>query len=222
MTIARPGRAFGFIAPWTRVGVAMALAVVATVLAGCGSSGRELREVPVGQTAPPRSTSTTMAAASLPSTSLAPGGVDGTATLLPDGWTAGGALPAISSCVGEALSPPLQWVGADPATTVELALIVTDPDADGFVHWLVTGIAPADAVVQAGTAPAGVEGPNGGDGTGWFPLCPPVGEVHTYELELLGFSTPPALDPTATPAEQAAALRDLAATRSLLTGTFER
>jgi phosphatidylethanolamine-binding protein (PEBP) family uncharacterized protein len=202
--------------------VGIALALAAAVLVGCGSSGRELREVPVGQTAPPRSTSSTVAAASLPSTSLAPGGAAGTATLLPDGWTAGGALPAISSCVGEALSPPLQWVGADPATTVELALIVTDPEADGFVHWLVTGIAPTDAVLQAGTAPAGVEGPNGGGGVGWFPLCPPAGEVHTYELELLGFATPPVLDPATPPAEQAAALRDLAATRSLLTGTFER
>lgn len=198
------------------------MAVCAVTAAGCGSSGRELREVPAGQTAPPRSTSSTVAPPTVPSTGGLPGATSGAPALLPDGWQPGGPMPAISSCEGEAMSPPLRWTGIDPVALEELALVVVDPDADGFVHWIVTGIPPADAVVQAGTAPPGIEGPNGGGGVGWFPLCPPADALHTYELELLGFTAPPLLDPSTSPVEQVTALRQQATTRSLLTGTYQR
>jgi Phosphatidylethanolamine-binding protein len=48
------------------------------------------------------------------------------------------------SCDGEDVSPPLAWAGA-PEETTELALVVDDPDADGFTHWLVYAIPPDTA-----------------------------------------------------------------------------
>ncbi len=43
------------------------------------------------------------------------------------------------SCDGTEVSPPLSWSGA-PDGTRSFALIVEDPDAGGFVHWVVAGI----------------------------------------------------------------------------------
>ncbi|MEL7211000.1 MAG: YbhB/YbcL family Raf kinase inhibitor-like protein, partial [Actinomycetota bacterium] len=38
-------------------------------------------------------------------------------------------------------SPPLEWSDV-PGSAVELAVTVVDPDADGFIHWIVAGIDP--------------------------------------------------------------------------------
>lgn len=53
-------------------------------------------------------------------------------------------IPARFTEEGASISPPLQWSGA-PSQTVELALLVEDPDAPTprpFVHWLIYGISP--------------------------------------------------------------------------------
>ena len=47
----------------------------------------------------------------------------------------GGAIPRQHTCDGEDASPDLTWTGA-PDGTRALALVVTDPDARGFVHWI--------------------------------------------------------------------------------------
>ena len=77
------------------------------------------------------------------------------------------------TCDGERLSPPLGW-GQVPAGTVELAITMTDPDAGGFVHWVVSSIDPAIVGISDGTLPEGaVEGRNDSSEFGWFPPCPP-------------------------------------------------
>lgn len=195
---------------WTAVAL---VALVATV-AACGSSGRELREVPAGQTAPTRSTVATTPP--IPSTAATTGLV-----LVPEGWSAGGELPVATSCDGDGLSPPLSIAGVAPGT-VELALIVVDPDADGFVHWIVTGMAPVAVTLPVGAPPPGTEGPNGAGGTGWFPLCPPPGETHVYELEVLAFTAAPTLAGAVGPDAIVEALRSQSSARALLTGTFQR
>lgn len=199
----------------------MAASLIAGLCAaGCGSSGRELRAAEPGATAPPRSTSSTAPAVASTAT-LAPSSAATGMVLSPIGWTPGGPLPAISSCSGEALSPPLSITGV-PSGASELALVVVDPDTGGFVHWIVTGLAPTDLTLEVGATPPGVEGPNSGGGTGWYPLCPPPGELHTYELEVLAFDAMPALSAITDPVELVDALRAQATTRSLVQGTFER
>jgi hypothetical protein len=51
----------------------------------------------------------------------------------------GGAIPVRHSCDGTDISPELDWEGA-PQGTVSFALIVDDPDARGFIHWVVYNI----------------------------------------------------------------------------------
>ena len=53
----------------------------------------------------------------------------------------GGEIPARYTCRGEDVSPPLLWTGV-PSGTVELAVVVRDVDAEGFVHWVVAGLPP--------------------------------------------------------------------------------
>ena len=65
---------------------------------------------------------------------------------------ADGAFPTRFTADGEGTSPELAWTGV-PEGTVELALVLHDPDApltDGFVHWALHGIDPASPGVPEG------------------------------------------------------------------------
>ncbi len=64
----------------------------------------------------------------------------------------GGAMPVRYAATGENLSPPLTWSNI-PADTVELVLLMEDPDAPVPVpppHVLVTGLPPGDGGVAEG------------------------------------------------------------------------
>lgn len=97
----------------------------------------------------------------------------------------GGAIPTEFSCDGANVSPPLSWAGV-PAGTAALVLVVDDPDARGFVHWIVLdlpgvdgslpkGVSPTADVPQQGTADFGK--------VGWGGPCPPSG-THHYRFNL--------------------------------------
>jgi Raf kinase inhibitor-like YbhB/YbcL family protein len=93
------------------------------------------------------------------------------------------------SCDGENVSPALAWE-APPADTVELALVVDDPDAPGgsFVHWVVAGLPPDQTSLERGSR-EGEQGANDGGGTGWTGPCPPGGETHGYVFTLYALDT---------------------------------
>lgn len=70
-----------------------------------------------------------------------------TSTAYADGET----IPSQYSCMGDNISPPLEWTGV-PAEAQSLLLFFYDPDAGfdsgasvemGFVHWIVFNIPPA-------------------------------------------------------------------------------
>jgi len=98
----------------------------------------------------------------------------------------GSSIPRRHSCDGADASPPLTWSGV-PAGTVALALIVDDPDAAGFVHWVAYDIDPSTPGLPAGvpgsaTSPA--QGRNGFGRVGYGGPCPPGG-THHYVFRLL-------------------------------------
>lgn len=100
----------------------------------------------------------------------------------------GGAIDVRFTCDGEGRSPLLIW-SAPPAGTVELALLVTDDDAAGFVHWAVAGIAPtAGEVGEGGQITGALEGVNDFGDPGWGGPCPPAGAPHTYRFALYAFA----------------------------------
>jgi Raf kinase inhibitor-like YbhB/YbcL family protein len=96
----------------------------------------------------------------------------------------GGTIPVNYGCEGGNLSPSLQWSGV-PGTAAELVLVVRDPDAGGFVHWIVAGIDPSTSAIAEGEVPAGAaQGVNGFGQTGYGGPCPPDGETHRYEFTI--------------------------------------
>lgn len=112
--------------------------------------------------------------------------------LISSAFSDGAGIPAIHTCDGSDVSPPLAWSGLPPATK-SLALIVDDPDAPDpaapqttWVHWLLYNL-PADAsgLPQGVSAlPAGTrEGVNDWQRTGYGGPCPPIGR-HRYFFKL--------------------------------------
>ncbi len=106
-------------------------------------------------------------------------------------FPAGGVIPRLYTCDGRDVSPPLRWSGV-PGGARELTLVMRDPDAPGgdFIHWTLTGIAPATTGVAAGRVPAGVaQGRNGFGTIGYRGPCPPPGEEpHHYLITLTALS----------------------------------
>jgi Raf kinase inhibitor-like YbhB/YbcL family protein len=136
----------------------------------------------------------------------------------------GGAIPRRFTCDGDDASPPLSWAGT-PDGTVTLALIVDDPDARGFVHWVAYNIdASATGGLPAGwssTPDAAAQGVNDFGRTGYGGPCPPSGS-HRYAFRLLAVGQQ--LDLPDNPDAQA--LLDAAAGHilgeAMLTGTYRR
>jgi Raf kinase inhibitor-like YbhB/YbcL family protein len=101
-----------------------------------------------------------------------------------------GTIPAQFTCDGRDISPPLQWTGV-PDDVHALALIVTDLDASGFVHWVVGPIDPDRGGLDQGESTAGdlMQGVNDFGVIGWGGPCPPSGE-HRYVFELVALTDP--------------------------------
>lgn len=143
-----------------------------------------------------------------------------TSTAFPDG----GPIPGRFSCDGENVSPDLSWADA-PEGTNALALIVTDPDARDFVHWIaydLTGTPSGGLPVAVSASPdAPPQGTNSFGKTGYGGPCPPSG-THRYVFTLnaldgqLGLGGAPRID------EVESAMAGHVLARATLTGTYHR
>ena len=114
-------------------------------------------------------------------------------------FEAGAAIPRKFSCDGENVSPPLEWMGA-PDETAAVALIVDDPDARAFVHWVLfdaTGSQSGGLAEGVSSSPdAPPQGTNDFRKLGWGGPCPPSG-THRYRFTL--YALDQALALTGTP-----------------------
>lgn len=143
-------------------------------------------------------------------------------SLSTDEWTPGGSIPERFSCDGDDISPALT-ISTVPEGTTELALAVNDSDADGYVHWLVTGIDPGVTQIDESQLPAGaVEHKNSAGKTAWSGPCPPEGENHSYNFILYALATPSQVPAGDDPKEAVATISDQSTDMAILTGTFER
>ena len=141
-------------------------------------------------------------------------------------------IPVEYTCDGDETSPPLAFTGV-PVGTAELAVVVRDPDADGFVHWVVAGLPADTAAIVGGPAesegtadpalPEGaVEADNGFGESGWAGPCPPEGD-HTYELTVYALAEPSGLAAGAEAEDGAQAVEGAEAlATATLRGTYER
>jgi hypothetical protein len=136
----------------------------------------------------------------------------------------GAAIPTRFTCDSEGISPEVDWSGAPPATQA-LALTVIDPDAGGFVHWLVYDIPAASAGSLAenmGTAAgAPPQGANGRGDAGYTGPCPPSG-THNYVFTLYALDRTLGLSGTPSRADIEAAIKGHVLAMTVLTGTYKR
>jgi Raf kinase inhibitor-like YbhB/YbcL family protein len=99
---------------------------------------------------------------------------------------AGAEIPKKFTCDGEDVSPALEWADA-PDDTAALALIVDDPDARDFVHWVVFDMVGSRSGGLAEGVSSSPDGPtqtfNDFGRIGWGGPCPPSG-THRYRFTL--------------------------------------
>jgi phosphatidylethanolamine-binding protein (PEBP) family uncharacterized protein len=189
------------------------LIVVLTV--GCSKGdGTTLRAPEQGQTAPIRTTTSTVAPGSLDGAAEKSSGV----VISSPAFVAGGAIPEAHTCKGEGTSPPVEWTNTN-AGAEELVFLITDRTAGGAVHWLVAGLDPEAGGFAENGVPSGVETDNYEGGRGWAPLCPPPGETHTYDFSLYALAEPSEITPDQPPAEAVQQLGERLGWRATLTGT---
>jgi hypothetical protein len=144
-------------------------------------------------------------------------------TLTSTAFAEGGSIPREYTCDADDVSPPLAWTGL-PEGSAALALVVDDPDAGGFVHWVVYDIDPAVAGLAEGasTAPgAPAQGRNSFGQTGYGGPCPPSG-THHYLFRLLALDQELGLSGTPDAASVLAAADGHILEEARLTGTYTR
>ena len=136
----------------------------------------------------------------------------------------GAAIPRKYSCDGDDVSPPLEWSDA-PDDTAALVLVVDDPDARDFVHWVVFDMVGsqsgglAEGVSASPDAPP--QGRNDFGRIGWGGPCPPSG-THRYRFALYALDEPIALTGTPSAEELRAAMQGHVVGEAELTGTYTR
>ena len=120
-------------------------------------------------------------------------------TLTSPAFAGGSNIPAIHTCDGKDVSPPLAWSGIPPAAK-SLVLILDDPDAPDpaapkrtWVHWVLYNIPPSSTGLTQGITahdlPSGTrEGVNDWQRTGYGGPCPPIG-THRYFHKLYALDT---------------------------------
>jgi Raf kinase inhibitor-like YbhB/YbcL family protein len=139
----------------------------------------------------------------------------------------GSGIPDAYSCVAQNQSPPLTWLNA-PDQTQFFALVMDDPDADGFVHWVVYDI-PGDRtdlpidIPQGDTIDGGgKQGENSAGDIGYTGPCPPEGQTHTYRFRLYALAEETGLDPGASFDQVLPAIETHSLDQGQLTAMFGR
>jgi Raf kinase inhibitor-like YbhB/YbcL family protein len=214
-----------------RIAFGIGLLGLALVSGGCSASG------PSGAASTPASSpgaTSSQAPGSNPTAGPStPAGSTATETTMPTptpftltstAFRAGTPIPARYTCDGADVSPDLEWTGA-PAGTRALALIVQDPDAHDFLHWLAFDIEGApDGRLGAAVAPSADvpgQGMNGFGKRGYGGPCPPSG-THRYRFTLYALDGPLGLSGTPRLAAVEAAMKGHVLGQVTLEATYRR
>ena len=140
----------------------------------------------------------------------------------------GTAIPAVYTCDGRDISPPLDW-GVPPEGTNSLALISDDPDAPAgtWVHWVIYNLPPTlqglpEAFPKDAQRPDGTrQGNTDFRRTGYGGPCPPSG-THRYFFKLYSLDTMLSVPPGATARQLEQAMQGHIVAEARLMGTYAR
>ncbi len=139
-------------------------------------------------------------------------------------FTEGGLIPSKYTCDGADVSPALEWSGAPQGATA-FALLVEDPDASNFVHWVAFDLTAsasgglAEGLSESPDAPP--QGRNGFGRIGYGGPCPPSG-THRYVFTLYALSAELALTGTPSAADVLRAAEGKILAQAKLTARYRR
>ena len=142
-------------------------------------------------------------------------------------FTEGVRISVAYTCDGDNISPDVQWTGSAPDGAESFAMIMDDPDAGGFVHWVVYGIPgnaigiPPGVTDEATLANGSIQGTNGRGEIGYTGPCPPSGE-HTYVFTVYALDSTPEIEPGAEALDVIAAIEGHVLATGRVTGTYSR
>jgi len=133
----------------------------------------------------------------------------------------GGFIPAKYTCTSDDVNPPLLFEDV-PRNAKSLALIFDDPDARGWVHWILWNISPDTKSIKENSVPEGaVEGRTTFGTTRYGGPCPPTG-THRYVFTLYALDTVLDLRKSATRAELERAMIGHIIAEAKLIGKYHR
>lgn len=100
-------------------------------------------------------------------------------------------FPQENTCDGDDVSPRIEISNLNMENAESMAVVIEDPDAQGFTHWVIWNIEPRNTI-PAGIPKQGevsdpisaVQGENSFGDVGYAGPCPPKGEEHTYNVEV--------------------------------------
>jgi Raf kinase inhibitor-like YbhB/YbcL family protein len=144
-------------------------------------------------------------------------------TVTSTAFAEGAAIAAKYTCDGVNVNPPLA-IGATPAGTRSLALIMDDPDAPVgiWVHWVAWNIPAQTREIPENGIPAGAQqGLNDWKRNDYGGPCPPSG-THRYFFKLYALDTTLTLAPSTTKADLERAMQGHVLATGQLMGTYKR
>ncbi len=190
----------------------------ASLLAACNDDGRTLAPAPEVPIAPETTTSAPPPEAGFTTDDPTVG-----LNLSSPAFEPGSALGVDFTCDGLDIPPPLVIAGT-PAGAAELAITMVDRSADGYVHWVISGLSPTTTQIEAGVVPPeAVTARTDGGIDGWEGPCPPAGDPpHEYVFSVYAMAEPIGLATDVDGRDAIALIEQAAISSTLLVGTYAR
>lgn len=136
-------------------------------------------------------------------------------------FTDQGTIPAKYTCTGANVNPPLTFSEIPPGTE-SLVLIIDDPDAQDWVHWILFDMDPSVHFIDQDTIPrSATEGTTSFGTQGYGGPCPPSG-THRYFFKVYALNIKLLLPGTVTKAEVEAKMQGHVLQQAELVGVYSK
>ncbi len=100
-------------------------------------------------------------------------------------------MPALYTCHGSRLSPPLQWSGVTSPAAKSYAIVVDDSDAPitPYVYWIVFDISPSTVAIGQNQLPTGAKQAQNSAGKAGYDAPCPTRAAHEYRFTVYALNS---------------------------------